>query len=97
MNHSCPPALHPDDIDEFFHCGGGFFKAGFFFGHEFDLKNLFDAFRAELDRHAHEQSIDSVFPFEINGAAQDALAVVEDGVRRLGDGRRRRIKRAPRF
>jgi hypothetical protein len=44
-----------------------------------------DSSPAELDGHAYEQAIDSVFAVEVRGTGQDLVAVVEDRVDHLGD------------
>src|ERR1019366_7296759 len=69
--------LHPDDFHQLLDGSGGFFECGLLFRCQLDLNDLFNSARAELNRNAHEQPMDSVLTFQIRGAGQDFLAVVE--------------------
>src|SRR2546423_8036631 len=60
------------------HGGGGLLQRGVFFRRQLDLNDFFDAVRAELHGHAHEQPFDPVFTFEIDGARQNLFLVLED-------------------
>ena len=89
--------LYSDNLHQLLHRGGGFLECGLLFRRQFDLNDLFDATRAQLYRHAHEQPIDSVLTLKIGRAGQDFLAVIEDGVDHLHHCRGGRIERAAGF
>ena len=69
----------PRTVQSSLHRGGGFLQRGVFFGGQFDLDDLLGAARAQFHRNADEQAVDAVFAFEINGAGQNLLLVLQDG------------------
>ncbi len=73
-----------------FTAAADFLSAASSSGGQRDLNNLFDAARAELHRHAHEQIADPVFALQEHRARHDLLLVLEndlDHFRRGGAGR----------
>ena len=60
-------------------------------GGQLDLVDLLDAARAQFHRHADEQAVDAVFAFQVRGAGQHLLLVLEDGFGHLHRGGRRRV------
>jgi len=47
-------------------------------GGELNFDDFFGTFCAELDRHSDEESLDTVFAFEVNRTGQDFLFVLQD-------------------
>ena len=76
---------------------GRLIERGLFFRRQLDLDDLLDAFRAELYGNADEKPLDAVFAFEINGAGQDLLLVLENRFDHLNRRRGRRVIGRSRF
>ncbi len=86
----CRARLAPFNLDsqngnQFFHTGCGLLQRCVFFGGQLDLYDLLCATFTELYRHAHEQAVDAIFAFEVNGAWQDLLLVLQDCFDHLND------------
>jgi tetratricopeptide (TPR) repeat protein len=71
--HECDTALAL--LDGF----GALLERGVFFRRELDLDDLLQARRAQLAGHADVVAFDAVLAFEISGAGQNLLLVLENG------------------
>src|SRR5918992_3284206 len=78
--------LNADDVGEFLDRACGFLECRILFRRQLDLDDLLDAAGAQLDRHADEEIVDPVLPFEEHGAGDDLLLVLEDDLDHLGGG-----------
>src|SRR5215468_1266115 len=82
--------LNADHLRQFSYGVSAFLQRSLLFGGEFDLDDLFQALGSELARHADEEVLDPIFALKVDGARQDLLLVLENGLHHFrGRGRRR--------
>ena len=75
--------LNAENINQFLHGSGTFLQGGAFFVGQRNFNDLFNSVLAEFAGNADEQIVDAVFAFEINGARQNFLFVLQNRFRPL--------------
>src|SRR5229473_7223603 len=88
-----PPRLHLgfDYVYKLFHGVGAFPEHSLLVGSQLDLIDLLDAAGAKFHGNAYKQALDTVFSFQIRGAREHFLLVLEDGFHHLDSRRRRSV------
>lgn len=86
-------SLHLYNVDELLDGSRGPVQGGLLFRFQRDLDDLLDAVRAEFDRHAEELPLHAIVPFEIDGAQQYLLFVLQYRLySNVSRGKRRKAK-----
>jgi hypothetical protein len=86
-------SLYLYNVDELLDGSRGPVQGGLLFRFQRDLDDLLDAVRAEFDRHAEELPLHAIVPFEIDGARQYLLFVLQYRLySNVSRGKRRKAK-----